>query len=120
MTVSIKGTHFPPEIILTGVRWYVACPLSTRHLKELMLERGGHVGHATIIREVIKYGPPLDEAFHRRKRLVWESCRIDETPLRVKGQSSYLHCVINKTGQAIDFLLTKHRDERPPSAFSRT
>jgi putative transposase len=119
MTVSLKGTHFPPEIILAGVRCYVACPLSTRHLEELMLKRGVHVDHATINRYVIKYGPALEEAFHRRKRLVWESWRMDETHLRVKGQWSYLHCAINKTGQAIDFLLTKHRDERPPSAFSR-
>jgi hypothetical protein len=36
MTVSFKGAHFPPEIILTGVRWYVAYPLSTRHVEELM------------------------------------------------------------------------------------
>jgi putative transposase len=33
MTVSFKGAHFPPEIILTGVRWYVAYPLSTRHVE---------------------------------------------------------------------------------------
>ena len=50
MTVSIKGTHFPPEIILAGVRWYVASPLSTRYLEELMLERSVHVDHATINR----------------------------------------------------------------------
>jgi putative transposase len=32
MAVSFKGAHFPQEIILTGVRWYVAYPLSTRHV----------------------------------------------------------------------------------------
>jgi hypothetical protein len=30
MVVSFKGAHFPQDIILTGVRWYVAYPLSTR------------------------------------------------------------------------------------------
>jgi transposase-like protein len=30
-------------------RWYVAYPLSTRHIEELMLERGVHVDHSTII-----------------------------------------------------------------------
>ena len=40
MTISLKGAHFPQEIILMGVRWYVAYPLSTRHVKELMEERG--------------------------------------------------------------------------------
>jgi len=31
MAISFKGTHFPKEVILMGVRWYVAYPLSTRH-----------------------------------------------------------------------------------------
>ena len=31
-----------------GVRWYVAYPWSTRHIEELMLERGVHVDHSTI------------------------------------------------------------------------
>ena len=31
MAVSFKGAHFPKDIILTGVRWYLAYPLSTRH-----------------------------------------------------------------------------------------
>jgi hypothetical protein len=28
---SFKGAHVPPEVILTGVRWYGAYPLRTRH-----------------------------------------------------------------------------------------
>jgi transposase-like protein len=31
MAISFKGAHFPKEVILMGVRWYVAYPLSTRH-----------------------------------------------------------------------------------------
>jgi transposase-like protein len=42
MAVSFKGAHFPKEVILTGVRWYAAYPLSTRQVEELMLERGVH------------------------------------------------------------------------------
>jgi len=38
MAVSFKGAHFPQEIILMGVRWYVAYLLSTRHVEELMAE----------------------------------------------------------------------------------
>ena len=41
MAISFKGAHFPPEVILMGVRWYVAYPLSTRHVEALMEERGG-------------------------------------------------------------------------------
>src|SRR5262249_30879306 len=68
MAISFKGAHFPKEIILTGVRWYVAYPLSYRHVEELMEERGVSVDHATLQRWVVKYSPQLEEMFHRRKR----------------------------------------------------
>ena len=48
MVVSFKGTHFPQEIMLTCVRWYVADPLSYRHVEELMEERGVSGDHSTI------------------------------------------------------------------------
>src|SRR5258706_14746042 len=86
MTVNFKGTHFPKDIILMGVRWYVAYALSTRHVEELMLERGVSVDYATVNRWVITYSPRLEAAFHRRKRLVWISWRMDETCIRVKGE----------------------------------
>ena len=34
--ISFKGAHFPQDIILMGVRWYMAYPLSYRHVEELM------------------------------------------------------------------------------------
>jgi transposase-like protein len=30
MAISFKGAHFPKDIILMGVRWYVAYPLPAR------------------------------------------------------------------------------------------
>jgi putative transposase len=117
MAMSFKGAHFPQEIILTGVRWYVAYPLSTRHVEELMRERGVHVDHATINRWVIRYSPQLEEAFHRRKRPVGRSWRMDETYIRVKGQWRYLYRAVDKTGQTIDFLLTEYRDTEAALRF---
>jgi putative transposase len=117
MAISFKGAHFPPEIMLMGVRWYVAYPLSTRHVEELMLERGVHVDHSTINRWVVKYSPQLEEAFHRRKRPVWVSWRMDETYIKVKGQWYYLYRAVDKHGQTIDFLLTEHRDKEAALRF---
>jgi len=54
--------------------------------------------------------PLLEEAFHRRKRPVWVSWRLDETYIKVKGQWRYLYRAVDKHGQTIDFLLTEHRD----------
>src|SRR3989449_10795543 len=117
MAISFKGAHFPQDIMLMGVRWYVAYPLSTRHVEELMLERGVHVDHSTINRWVVKYSPLLEEAFHRRKRPVWVSWRMDETYIKVKGQWYYLYRAVDKTGQTIDFLLTEQRDEQAAKRF---
>ena len=117
MAVSFKGAHFPKEVILMGVRWYVAYPLSTRHVEALMEERGVAVDHSTINRWVIKYSPQLEEAFHRRKRPVWVSWRMDETYIKVKGEWRYLYRAVDKQGQTIDFLLTEHRDKEAALRF---
>ena len=57
MAISFKGAHFPQDIMLMGVRWYVAYPLSYRHVEELLEERGGPVDHATIQRWVVQDSP---------------------------------------------------------------
>jgi putative transposase len=119
MAVSFKGAHFPQDIILMGVRWYVAYPLSYRHVEELMEERGVAVDHATIQRWVVKYSPQLEEAFHRRKRPVWISWRMDETYIRVKGVWRYLYRAVDKDGETIDFLLTEHRDTEAALRFRK-
>jgi len=38
--LDFKGSHFEKEIILWGVRWYVAYPISYRQLEEMMQEHG--------------------------------------------------------------------------------
>ena len=117
MAISFKGAHFPPDIILMGVRWYVAYSLSYRHVEELMEERGVPVDHATIQRWVVKYSPLLEAAFHRRKRPVCVSWRMDETYVKVRGEWRYLYRAVDKHGQTIDFLLTKHRDKEAALRF---
>jgi hypothetical protein len=43
--VTFRGVHFVKGIILPCVCWYVAYPLSYRHVEELMRERGVEVAH---------------------------------------------------------------------------
>jgi putative transposase len=76
-----------------------------------MEERGVAVDHATLQRWVVQYSPRLEEAFHRRKRPVWISWRLDETYIKVKGAWKYLYRAVDKYGEPIDFLLTEHRDK---------
>ena len=70
MAVSFKGAHFPKDVILTCVRWYVSYPLSTRHVEELMEERGVSVDHATTNRWVVKYLNNIVEQDHRAVKRV--------------------------------------------------
>jgi putative transposase len=37
--MDCKGAHFEKEIILWGVRWYVAYPISSRQLEEMANRR---------------------------------------------------------------------------------
>ena len=95
----------------------MAYPLSYRHVEELVEKRGASVDHATINWWVVKYSPQLEEAFHRRKRPVWISWRMDETYIRVKGEWRYLYRAVDKHAQTIDFLLTEQRDQETALRF---
>src|SRR3712207_4050592 len=83
----------------------------------MMQERGVAVDHSTINRWVFKYSPRLEEVFHRRKRPVWMSWRMDETYIRGRGQWRLLYRAVDKEGHTIDFLLTERRDEPAARCF---
>jgi len=109
--------HHPAEIILTCVRWYVAYPLSLRHIEEMRAERGVEVDHATIHRWAIKMLPVLVTVCRRCKRPVGKSWRIDETYMKVAGPWKYLYRAVDKSGATVDFLLRAKRDHAAAGAF---
>lgn len=115
----IKRRHFPVEIMLTCVRWYVAYPLSLRHIEEMMAEQGIPVDHATIHRWSIKMLPVLSAVFRTRKRPVGGSWRMDETYILVSGQWKYLYRAVDVQGQTIDFFLSAKRDATAARSFLR-
>ena len=51
--MDFKGSQFERDIILWGVRWYVAYPISYRQLEERMQERGVEVDHSSLNRWVL-------------------------------------------------------------------
>ena len=106
----IKRLHYPLEVMLTCVRWYVAYPLSLRHIEEMMQERGVFVDHATVHRWAIKMVPVLAAVFRRRKHPVGKRWRMDETYIKVAGKWRYLYRVVDRAGDTADFLLTAKRD----------
>lgn len=107
----LERLHYPLDVILLCVRWYVAYPLSLRHLEQMMAERGISVDHSTVHRRALKLLPVLEKAFRRCKRAVGRSWRMDETYIRVRGEWKYLYRAVDKAGNTIDFLLRAHRDK---------
>ena len=79
MAMEFKGSHFEREIILWGVRCYVAYPISYRQCEEMMGERGVDVDHSTLNCWILKYVPLLEKEFATHKRPVGNGWRLDET-----------------------------------------
>jgi len=113
----IKRLRFPLEIMLTCVRWYLAYPLSLRHLEEMMDERGVSVDHATIHRWVLKLTPVLASALRFRKRQVGGSWGMDETYIQINSKWHYLYRAVDKVGQTVDFYLSSTRDRDAARTF---
>src|SRR5947209_540254 len=60
-TNPFKWRHFPGEVILLCVRWYLRYPLAYQHVAELLAEPGVAVDPSCIWRWVQAYGPELDK-----------------------------------------------------------
>ena len=57
--ISFKGAHFPKDVILYAVFFYVRYGVSYRDLEAIMEERGVKVDHSTLNRWVINYSSSL-------------------------------------------------------------
>jgi putative transposase len=115
--LSFKGRHFPKDIILIAVRWYVAYPLSYRNIEELMAERNVKVDHSSIQKWVVHYSPKLEASFRKQKKTTGSSWRMDETYINVGGKWVYLYRAVDKEGKTIDFMLSKKRDRKAVLKF---
>ena len=48
MMIDFKGAHYPQDVILHVVFFYVRYAVSYRDLEEILTERGVNVDHATL------------------------------------------------------------------------
>ena len=75
--LSFKGMRFPIDVMLVCIRWYVAYPLSYRHIEEMMREWGVSVDHSSINRWAIRFLPLIEKiarlpsANARRRAPAW-------------------------------------------------
>jgi IS6 family transposase len=118
-TNPFKGRHFPGEVIVLCVRWYLRYPLAYEHVSELLAERGVEVHSSCIWRWVQAYAPELNRRCRPHLKPTNRSYRTDETYIKVKGKDQYLYRAVDSTGQTIDFLLTVKRDTAAAKRFFR-
>ena len=52
MTIDFKGTHYPKDVILHAVFFYVRYAVSYRDLEEILAERGVAVDH-TVLSQIL-------------------------------------------------------------------
>src|SRR5215471_2168359 len=60
-TNPFKGRHYPGEVIVLCVRWYLRYPLAYEHVSEILAERGVDVDASCIWRWVQEYAPDLNK-----------------------------------------------------------
>ena len=107
----LKRLHYPLDVMLLCVRWYVAYSLSLRDLEEMMAERAIGIDLSTVHRWVIKLVPLFEKTFCKHKLPVGKSWRMDETYIKVKGSWKYLYRAVDRAGNTIDFLFRAKRDK---------
>ena len=83
--------------------------MSYRDVEELLEIRGVKVDHSTIQRWVFKFSLFVESNMNKRKNVVGNSWRMDETYIKVGGKDRYLYRAVDKQGNTVDFLLTKRR-----------
>ena len=116
---AFSGYRWPADVILTAVRWYLAYPLSSRQVLELLAERGIDVSHRTVLDWVQTFGPQLVAEIRRRRRPVGKRWYVDEVFLCRMGHKLYLYRAIDEDGVVVDVLLRERRDTASAQAFFR-
>ena len=62
MTISFKGAHFPKDVILHAVFYYLRYGVSYRDLEKIMAKRSVDLDHASLNRWVSRYAGLIAEA----------------------------------------------------------
>jgi putative transposase len=119
LMIDFKSSHYPKDVILYAVFFYVRYAVSYRDLEEIMAERGVEVDHATLNRWVVKYSPIIATQAQRQKSGTSSSWRMDETYIKVKGKWTYYYRAVDKNGKTLDFMLSKQRDAKAARCFFR-
>jgi transposase-like protein len=68
---------------------------------------------------VQRYAPVLNQRLRREMRHPNRSWRVDETYVKVAGNSAYLYRAVDSAGETIEFMLSPNRDLAAAKLFLR-
>lgn len=114
---AFSGYHWPAEVILMAVRWYLSHGVSATSVLELLAERGTDVSKKTVLRWVQTFGPLLADALRQHRRPLGTRWYVDEVFFFRGTDKWYLYRAIDEHGQVVDVLLREHRDTASAMAF---
>jgi transposase, IS6 family len=115
-----KWRHFEAEIMLLCVRWYLRYALSYRDVQEMMAEGGLPVDHTTMYRWVQTYAPEREKRCRPHLKGCNDSCKVDETSIKIKKVWMYLYRAVDSEGKTLEFLLSPTRDAQAAKDFFLT
>ena len=112
--------QFPTDIVLLAVLWRLRYKLGFRDIAELLLLRGFEVSYETIRIWEFRFAPLVSENLHAKRRgKAGRSWYLDETYIKVSGRWRYLYRAIDREGNLLDSMLSKHRDKHAARRFLR-
>ncbi len=115
---EFNDLHFPTDLVLLVVRWYLRYKLSLRDIAEIFLERGFEFTHETVRCWVQQFSPLITEVLRNKRRgSIGKSLRVDETYVKIKGKFCYLYRAIDKEGNLVDSMLSETRDKESAIRF---
>ncbi|MFC7739581.1 IS6 family transposase [Roseomonas sp. GCM10028921] len=117
----LNRAQYPSDLIALVVLWRLRYRLTLRDLTEIFLLRGIVFCHEAIRGWEAKLAPALSSQLRQRRRgkggAGRRSWHVDETYLKVRGRWCYLYRAIDRNGDLVDTMLSKHRDIAAAKAF---
>jgi transposase-like protein len=120
----LNRAQYPSDVIALVVLWRLRYRLTLRDLAEMFLVRGIVFSYEAVREWEAKLAPVLADELRQRRRGGSGAGRrhwhVDETYLKVRGRWCYLYRAIDRDGNLIDTMLSKHRDMAAAQAFFRS
>jgi IS6 family transposase len=111
--------HFPADLRLCAVRWYVRDALSSRAVAALRQERGVRGDPTTGLRWGQRDAPERDQRCRPLGKATHDSYRVAETEIQIKQRWYDLYRAVDARGATLDCGLSPPRDADAAERFFR-